>query len=122
MFLSPERESSGPTLSSERHVIVGLSVTAHTWYSHRLKNEGRFLVLLNVGNGLNLKPQRDQMHCLFPLMVSMNINELGAVVIVVYRNVYGENRWQQGISEHQEKKSSGQNEKEELGEKYMVLK
>lgn len=55
-------------------------------------------------------------------MVSININELGAVVIVVYKNVYGENRWQQGISEHQEKKSSGQNKKEELGEKYMVLK
>lgn len=122
MFLSPERESSGPTLSSERHVIVGLSVTADTWYSHRLKNEGRFLVLLNVGNGLNLKPQRDRMHRLFPLMVSININELGAVVIVVYRNIYGENRWQQGIYKHQEKKSSGQNEKEELGEKYMVLK
>lgn len=40
------------------------------------------------------------MHRLFPLMMTINMNELGAVVIVVYRDVRGVGRWQQGASQH----------------------
>lgn len=47
-----------------------------------------------------LKPQRALMHRLFPLMMTINMNELGAVVIVVYRDVRGVGRWQQGASQH----------------------
>lgn len=47
-----------------------------------------------------LKPQRALMHRLFPLMMTINMNELGAVVIVVYRDVGGVGRWQQGASQH----------------------
>ena len=62
------------------------------------------------------------MHCLFPLMVTININESEAVVIVVYRDVYGVDRWQQGTSKHHSRKCSGQDEKAKLGENYTVLK
>lgn len=49
--------------------------------------------------GVPLKPQRAVMHRLFPLMMTINMNELGAVVIVVYRDVCGAGRWQQGASQ-----------------------
>lgn len=45
-------------------------------------------------------------------MVTINTNELGAVVAVMYSDVYGVDRWQQGTSKHHEKTSSGQNEKD----------
>lgn len=54
---------------------------------------------------LPLKPQREML-CLFPLIGTISINQLGVVVIVVYRDVYGEDHWQQGTSECNEKKSS----------------
>lgn len=35
-------------------------------------------------------------------MMTVSMNELGDVVIVVYRDVYGVEHWQQGASEHHE--------------------
>lgn len=71
------------------NVIVGLSVTLYTWDCHWFKNKDFFSSWAMLVMALPLKPQRALMHRLLPLMMTINMNELRAVVIVVCRDVYG---------------------------------
>lgn len=108
VLLSPGRESLRPTLSSERLKLASSQMSLLDCQSHQIPgivpgsrmkvdffSSPAMLVM-----AVPLKPQRALMHCLFPLMMTINMNELGAVVIVVYRDVCGVGRWQQGASEH----------------------
>lgn len=110
VLLSPGRESLRPTLSSERLKLASSEMSLLDCQSHwipgivpgsRMKvdffSSPAMLVM-----AVPLKPQWALMHRLFPLMMTINMNELGAVVIVVHRDVHGVGRWQQGAAEHHE--------------------